>query len=48
MAWKDLELCSRRKPQAGGDKNILQGETTALFGLISYPVQDDQSHDEML
>lgn len=31
-----------------GDKNIFQAETAALFGLVSYPLQYDQSHNEML
>lgn len=38
----------QEKATSWGDKNIFQGETRALFGLISYPVQDDQSHNEML
>lgn len=36
------------KATSWGDKNTFQGETKALFGLTSYPLQDDQSHNKML
>lgn len=38
----------QEKTTSWGDKNIFQGETTALFSLICYSLQDDQSHNEML
>lgn len=58
-AWKclvsvlgdGLEGCGaelQEKATSWGDKNTFQGETRALFGLTFYPLQDDQSHSEML
>lgn len=38
----------QEKATSWGDKDLFQGETTALFGLVSHSLQDDQSHNEIL